>query len=103
MKKKDGKKWGKLTGSMKKSAAYWICGGILVGACGVFTLRLIDWQIINGQEYLNRANQTSVATVSLEAARGEILDVNGSRWQPMKPSTKLCSRGRMWIAITSTT
>ena len=77
MKKKDGKKWGKLTGSMKKSAAYWICGGILVGACGVFTLRLIDWQIINGQEYLNRANQTSVATVSLEAARGEILDVDG--------------------------
>ena len=43
----------------------------------IFRIRLADWQIVHGEEYLEQANKTSVFSVSLDAARGEILDVNG--------------------------
>lgn len=42
-----------------------------------YILRLIDWQIINGQKYLELANKNNIFTVKTEPLRGEILDANG--------------------------
>ena len=44
---------------------------------GVFVYRLVDWQLINGEQYLQQADATYVSTVNLSAARGEIVDTNG--------------------------
>ena len=72
------KKWmKKTTDVLKKGAPYWVSAAILMGASAVFFVRLADWQIVHGEEYLEQANKTSVFSVSLDAARGEILDVNG--------------------------
>ncbi len=43
----------------------------------VFCIRLIDWQIIKGEEYLQRANTSYTYEVETKARRGEILDING--------------------------
>ncbi len=56
---------------------YAVLGGILAVCMGVFVYRLVDWQLINGEQYLQQANATYVSTVNLSAARGEILDTNG--------------------------
>lgn len=56
---------------------YAVLGGILVVCMGVFIYRLVDWQLINGNEYLSTANKTYLSTVNLTAARGEIVDTNG--------------------------
>jgi len=65
--------------SLKNSTKirYGILGGILLVCMGVFTYRLVDWQLINGQTYLEAADKTYVSTVNLTAARGEIVDTNG--------------------------
>lgn len=42
-----------------------------------FVIRLIDWQIINGQKYLEIANKSNIFISKTDALRGEILDVNG--------------------------
>lgn len=44
---------------------------------GMFTARLIDWQLINGDKYDRVAKSSTSYTVETEALRGEILDVNG--------------------------
>lgn len=38
---------------------------------------MVDWQIINGQKYLEAANRSNIFVVKTDALRGEILDVNG--------------------------
>ena len=43
----------------------------------VYVLRLIDWQIVNGQKYFELANKNNIFTVKTEPLRGEILDSNG--------------------------
>ena len=43
----------------------------------VYVLRLIDWQIVNGQKYFELANKNNIFTVKTEPLRGEILDANG--------------------------
>lgn len=43
----------------------------------VYIIRLIDWQLIHGDEYLKVANAGSTYTLEAEAKRGEILDANG--------------------------
>ena len=53
---------------------YAALGGILLV---VFVYRLVDWQLINGEQYLQQADATYVSTVNLSAARGEIVDTNG--------------------------
>ena len=50
---------------------------MLVIAFGGFVFRLVDWQLIQGDHYLEVANQNNAYTLSTEAIRGEILDVNG--------------------------
>ena len=42
-----------------------------------FTVRLIDWQLINGEKYREKAESSNVYTMKINPARGEILDVNG--------------------------
>lgn len=43
----------------------------------VFTVRLVDWQIINTNYYKSRARNNSAYTIKTEAMRGEILDKDG--------------------------
>lgn len=42
-----------------------------------FIARLVDWQIINGVIYRDKADSTNTYNVKITPARGEILDVNG--------------------------
>lgn len=50
---------------------------IFVFIITVCVLRLIDWQIVNGQKYFELANKNNIFTVKTEPLRGEILDSNG--------------------------
>ena len=45
--------------------------------CGVFVTRLVDWQIINTEEYKVRANSSNIYFVKTDPVRGEILDRDG--------------------------
>ncbi|MBQ8057433.1 MAG: penicillin-binding protein [Ruminococcus sp.] len=54
-----------------------ICGILVVLIFCGFTMRLFNWQIVNGDQYKEiSAKSTSYTEVS-DATRGEILDVNG--------------------------
>lgn len=50
---------------------------LLLSAFGLFTARLIDWQIVEGEKYGDIAKNSTTYTVESEALRGEILDING--------------------------
>ena len=50
---------------------------LLIAVFGVYVLRLYDWQIVNGDTWLTTADNSTQSTVTMTAARGEILDVNG--------------------------
>lgn len=50
---------------------------VLLIIFGMFTARLADWQLINGNKYDEIAKTSTSYTVETEALRGEILDVNG--------------------------
>lgn len=43
----------------------------------VYVLRLVDWQVLNGSTWLKEADNSTVAKVPMDAARGEVFDVNG--------------------------
>ncbi|MBR1779365.1 MAG: penicillin-binding protein [Clostridia bacterium] len=43
----------------------------------LYICRLVDWQIVNGQKYLELANRSNIFISKTDALRGEILDVNG--------------------------
>lgn len=75
MKKK--KNWKKTAAALRKTAPYWVSAAVLLGASSLFLVRLIDWQIVHGEEFLEQANRTNVFSVRMDAARGEILDRNG--------------------------
>lgn len=63
---------------LRQTAPYWVSGLLLILIFLVFFIRLFHWQIVDGEEYLAQANATSVSTVAIDAARGEILDRNGN-------------------------
>lgn len=44
---------------------------------GFATMRIFDFQIVNGKKYLSDAQRKSYTTVKITAARGEIVDRNG--------------------------
>lgn len=50
---------------------------VLLIIFGMFTARLADWQLINGDRYDEISKTSTSYTVETEALRGEILDVNG--------------------------
>lgn len=56
---------------------YLILTAIFITACIIFVLQLLNWQVVNGQEYLQKANSSNSYTQTISAPRGEILDRNG--------------------------
>ena len=56
---------------------YRFCALVLVLVFALYVYRLYDWQIKNGASWLATADNSTQATVTMTAARGEILDVNG--------------------------
>ena len=56
---------------------YLTCAVVVVLIFVGFTARLIDWQIVNGDLYREKANSTNTYNVKISPSRGEILDVNG--------------------------
>lgn len=61
----------------RPAGRYLFCILFLAAVFGVYLYRLYDWQIINGDTWLTTADNSTQTTVSMTAARGEILDVNG--------------------------
>ena len=49
----------------------------ILAVFGVFTLRLVQFQVIDGEEYYSKSNSTTRINQTVVAARGDIADVNG--------------------------
>ncbi|XOQ47960.1 MAG: Penicillin-binding protein 2B [Eubacteriales bacterium] len=64
-------------GKLKENSRAIFCGALFLAVMVVYTLRLVDWQLIKGASFLETANHSSSSTVVMDAARGEIVDVNG--------------------------
>lgn len=62
----------------KKFIRYFVCVFILLATFAVFSLQLANWQLVKGSTFLQSANKTSISTVKMTAARGEILDSEGN-------------------------
>lgn len=54
-----------------------VCGALVVLIFLLFTIRLFNWQIVNGDKYKGISAQADEYIEISEATRGEILDVNG--------------------------
>lgn len=54
-----------------------LCLLLVMVFLGVFIFRLFDWQIVHGDEFKDLSVASTSYTVSSDATRGEILDVNG--------------------------
>ena len=50
---------------------------IILGIFTAFTLKLVQYQIIDGEEYYSKSNATTRINQTVTAARGDITDVNG--------------------------
>lgn len=59
-----------------RNRIYILIGFLCVVLCA-FLLRLVQWQLIDGDEYLSHAESTSTYSFSATAARGEIVDCYG--------------------------
>lgn len=49
---------------------------IFLAVCAAFVFRLVDLQLVNGEEYLQKSLNRVITKSSVKAARGEILDRN---------------------------
>ena len=56
-----------------------ICLILILVIFATFVFRLFDWQIVHGEEYKELSVASTSYTVSSDATRGEILDVNGKQ------------------------
>ncbi len=54
-----------------------VCILLVVAVFAVYELRLVQWQIAEGEEYEQISLSNRTDTIEIEAARGEILDRNG--------------------------
>lgn len=61
----------------KYTGRYVACVLILLAIFAVFGVQLINWQIVQGSEYREKADSTNQYSVEIQPLRGEILDVNG--------------------------
>ncbi len=62
-----------------RSRRFYRLGAAVTGVLfAAFAVRLADWQLVHGEEYRAAAARASQITVTTKAARGEILDRNGS-------------------------
>ena len=59
-----------------RNRIYILIGFLCVVLCA-FLLRLVQWQLIDGDEYLSHGESTSTYSFSATAARGEIVDCYG--------------------------
>ena len=57
-------------------ARYAVLAGLVFVIAGVFTARLIQWQIVQAEKY-SCCDEPDVYTISSGAVRGEIYDING--------------------------
>lgn len=55
-----------------------IAAALILTVAGIYGMRLIDLQVVNGQAYADGIMAVNVRTVKVDAARGEILDRNGN-------------------------
>lgn len=62
---------------LREHSRYIFCAGLVLVIFSAYIARLVDWQIINGEEYRERANRSSIYRNKTDILRGEILDVNG--------------------------
>ena len=62
---------------LKGYSRYIFCAALIVAVFSAYIARLVDWQIVNGEEYRERANRSSIYRNKTDALRGEIFDVNG--------------------------
>lgn len=74
--KKAKKRSGKSDSSMVRA---FLCLLLVLVFFTVFVGRLFDWQIVHGEEYKNVSVASTSYSVSSDATRGEILDVNGKQ------------------------
>lgn len=64
--------------ALKKYGRIGICVLVVLAVLVVFEFRLLQWQLVDYQEYKEDSEQTGSLYVKLEAARGEILDKDGN-------------------------
>ena len=50
---------------------------LVMGIFTVFTIKLVQYQIIHGEEYYAKSNATTRINQTVTAARGDIVDING--------------------------
>ena len=50
---------------------------IVVGIFLIFTLKLVQYQIIDGEYYYSKSNATTRINQTVNASRGDITDING--------------------------
>ena len=65
---------------MKKSrlkTPFTVCIIISLVCMAIFTVRLVDWQLVNGSSYKLISAKSTNYSVETDAVRGEILDCNG--------------------------
>lgn len=65
---------------MKKSrlkTPFTICIILVIICMGIFTVRLVDWQLVHGEQYRVISAKSTNFAVETDAVRGEILDCNG--------------------------
>lgn len=61
----------------KDTARYVVCVLVLLAIFAVFGIQLINWQVVHGSEYRQKADSTNQYSVEIQPLRGEILDSNG--------------------------
>lgn len=66
------------SGNKSSKMTITVCIIIVVIFFTLFALRLVDWQLIQGNDYKNLAARSTSYTVETQATRGEILDRNGA-------------------------
>lgn len=57
--------------------AFTVCIIVVLVFFAIFTARLVDWQIVHGEQYKELATRSTSYTVKTDATRGEILDKDG--------------------------
>ena len=55
-----------------------VCIAAVVIVLAVYIVRLVDWQVINGDTWVQKADYSTQTTVAMSASRGEILDADGN-------------------------
>lgn len=61
-----------------KKGRYVFAALIILAVALVYAAKLVKWQILSGNIWLKAADRSSIDTVEMDAARGEIIDGNGN-------------------------